>query len=433
MTTTFDTQAHEHRPPNKPFIGTARRARRLLRRSTQPVAVVVPMNPNGILFARALHWEGVPVVGLFDGWANCFYWSNSCANVVAPDMTGARLIRSLIALGREARTKPIIVPTTDEALALISEHRRALEPYCTLSLPSEEQVALLLDKTRFLAWGAARYDFPKSMPIGSAAELHSALEAMPLPVILKPTYRTPAWDDARLPKALVAETADAARAFYAAVEAVEPKLIVSEYIEGGDDQIESCHVYYRDGQVLETYTDRKLRQDPPYTGTGSYVVSCKNDEIRDITLSIFDAIGFNGIGSMEFKRCGRTGAYKIIEPTVGRPDSHYYTGLGEGINLPYRVYRDIIGRPLAPSRQSDRLVGMLDERADLRAAAQYIRKRELSLWRYLSSLRATRVCCRLSLRDPLPGLIFLLGLIPRSIGARLRKHNGDATVGFSPR
>ena len=60
--------------------------------------------------------------------------------------------------------------------------------------------------------------------------------------------------------------------------------------------------------------------------------------------SFFDAVGFIGIGSMEYKRDPRDGRFYMVEPTVGRTDYQEEIACLNGVNIPLAAYYAETGR-----------------------------------------------------------------------------------------
>lgn len=395
--------------------GINKKIKNLLASSDKNIAIIVPLGYNGILFSRALRAKGVKCIGIINSKKNIFYYTNSCEKIIFQDICGEKLLQLLIKLGESASKKPVLIPVADLNTLLFSKYRAELSKYYLFNLPSQWQVDTLLDKTKFYEWGKDEFNFPKSVIIRNSSDLNIALEEMRFPVVFKPKYRNESWHKIHLSKATVFYNAKDLLSFYNLAKRIEDTFLVSEHIEGKDSNIETCHVYYSKGKVLTTYTDRKIRQYPPYLGTGSFVSSCINPEIENTAIKIFDKLKYTGIGGMEFKKDDRAGEYKIIEAFVGRPSSHFYTGLGEGINLPYLVYCDIIGKEYQVKKQSHKTVSLIDEEPDLKSALYYILKKELSIKDYVKSLLTARVFVRFSVSDPLPGIMFIFGFTGKII------------------
>ena len=386
------------------------RIKRLLESSEEPIAVVTPVNSNGVNFTRALRAEGVTAIGVFGEPPGLYQYTNSCEKVFCSDVNGDPLMRTLEEIGRTARTKPALIPIGDLQVILFSQHRELLNEYFLLNIPPADTISTLMDKTELYRWGHDRYPFPKTYRVESLSDLEAAIGRLQFPVVFKPRYRSKAWLRSALPKASFFTDGESLVAFYSQASAIEPVFLISEFVEGPDSNIWVSHFYYSDGEPLAYYTDQKVRQWPHLLGTGSYCLSVKNKEIVDQTKSMLAELDYAGIGSMEFKRDERTGQYKVIEPCCGRPCFHSYISRGEGINLPYLVYCHLTGRPLPRCDQTGKVFAFLDEEADLRSAYGYLREKKLSLKQYVRDLLRVRFCVNCTFRDPLVGLGFTIRL-----------------------
>jgi D-aspartate ligase len=126
-------------------------------------------------------------------------------------------------------------------------------------------------------------------------------------------------------------------------------MIAQEWVEGGDDRIYFCLQYRtRVPGAVVSFTGRKLRSWPPATGGTASCVPAPDfaDELVRLTDAFFTAVGYFGVGSMEFKRDARTGQFLMIEPTVGRTDFQEEIATLNGVNIPYAAYCGELGHGL---------------------------------------------------------------------------------------
>ncbi len=389
------------------------KVRKILEESIETPAVILPLSYNGILFTRALKSKHIPVIGIIKSKKDCFYHTNSCAKIISSDLYGEHALANLIEAGKLARKNPALIPTSDEGVKFILSNLKVLKKYYLINIPQESTANLLLDKQSLYAWGNDRYPFPKTLIIKTEQELNESLEDLFFPVIIKPNYRDANWP-ATLDKAVLADDAQIMiKAFHKFIPHADACL-VSEYIPGGDENIETCHVFYDEGKLVNSYTDQKIRQYPPLTGTGSYISSCYNPEIKKITINFFDDHdNYTGVGGIEFKKHDITGEYKIIEPFVGRPSSHFYTGLGEGFNFPFIVYCQIVGKEIPKYEQSYKIVSQLDEEFELQACREYLKSGKMSIGKYLKTIVTTELFVRFSIKDPSVGFVYFFQVISR--------------------
>ncbi|MBI9097870.1 MAG: hypothetical protein JEY91_05310 [Spirochaetaceae bacterium] len=384
-------------------------------------AVILPLSYNGILFTRALHSKGVPVIGLIKSKKDCFYHTNSCEKVLCSDLYGSDSLSKLKEIGECAVVKPVLIPTSDEGVKFILSNLNILQKYFLLNIPETNTADLLLEKQKLYKWGKDKFLFPKTGILNTAEDLKAASDDLMFPVIIKPNYRDANWP-ADLDKATICDDRESMLDAFEKFIAHADSCLISEFIPGGDDHIETCHVYYNKGKIINSYTNQKIRQYPPLTGTGAYISSKENEEIRKITTDFFDShIEYTGIGGIEFKKDARTGEYKIIEPFVGRPSSHFYNGLGENFNFPYIVYCHIAGMEIPNYVQSKKIVSQLDEEFELQAFGYYLKTKEMTVWKYVKTLFTTQLFVRFSIKDPIVGLVYCFQVIGRLIKRRKRK------------
>jgi predicted ATP-grasp superfamily ATP-dependent carboligase len=393
----------------------------LLKTSDKNIALISNVNHNGILWCRALRREKVPVLGLFMSSDSTFYHTNTCKKLICEDIWEEGVIDTLIEVGETAKNKPVLIPISDLQVLLFSQYRDVLSQYFLFNIPRKEVIETLMDKSKLYEWGHNHFNFPQTFVISSEQDIKNVLEKLKFPVIFKPKYRNLGWYKSDLPKANLCCSAKEILSVYHMAKNYEKKFILSEYIPGKDSNIFTCHVYYRHGELLAIYLNQKIRQYPVLLGSGSLCLSTHNEELERVTTEMFDKIEYSGVGSMGFKKDDRNGDYKIIEPCCGRPSSHFCTGLAERINLPFLVYSEIVGKKIPTYEQSARRIGFIDEKLDLMAAIEQIKKKELSIFAYLKSLSKVRICVYCSLVDPMVGVIFMLNLIKKFIQSRLGK------------
>jgi hypothetical protein len=72
-------------------------------------------------------------------------------------------------------------------------------------------------------------------------------------------------------------------------------------------------------------------------------------ELETLTTQFFAAVGFVGMGSMEYKRDPRDGRFYVVEPTVGRTDYQEEIATLNGVNIPLAAYLSELGLPIEPN------------------------------------------------------------------------------------
>jgi D-aspartate ligase len=389
-----------------------------------PAAVIVGMDTlQGLQTARILAGHGIRVIGLASDVHHFACRTRYCTRLIEVDTRGERLISALHRLGSELDQPAVLIPCTDLSVLGISANRQELESAYRFVLPDHATVETLIDKRRFLEYArGAGLPVPPFAVISSAAEAQAAADSLRFPCVLKPTVKTARWQAGTGAKAFRVENAREFMETFETCQQWADTLIAQEWIPGGESALYSCNCYFdRDSRPLATFIARKLRQWPPETGTSCLGEECRNDEVLAVSLQLFRAVGFRGMGYLEMKRDDRTGEHFIIEPNIGRPTRRSPIAENGGVELTYAIYCDALGLP-PPDATVQRYTGAkwIYLRNDVLAAAQQWREGRLTLMGWWRSVRGVRRDAALSLTDPAPFVADLANTASKGL-KRLRK------------
>lgn len=378
-----------------------------------PAVVVGLDNITGLQTARILHAKGVPVIGVATSRRHFGARTNACAEVVVCEFSDESLIRCLQELGRRLGCTAVLVPCSDQSVAVLSRNRGLLHEWFRLPLVGHDVVHMLMDKVSFALYAPdAGLPIPRTEVLTCRADAEAAAAVLAYPSVLKPPLKSVLWDQHVGAKGI--RVADRAQLMdvYDRVAAWAPQLLAQEWVEGDERQLLSCNCYFdAQGTAQVTFVARKLRQWPPGVGTSASGEECRDDEVLAWTVRLFGAVGFHGLAYLEFKRDVRTGRLFIIEPNVGRPTGRSAIAEAGGVELVYTAYCDAAGLPPpAPESRQQRYVGTkwLDVRRDLQAAVVGRRRGELTIGEWIRSVRGPKAHAIWSLRDPMPFAVDLV-------------------------
>lgn len=385
----------------------------------RPPAVIVGLDCiTGLQTARLLADRGVRVLGIAARPDHFCCRTNSVERVIRSATSGSGLVETLTRLADRLEGPAVLLPCTDPAVATISAERDVLAGAYLITLPAHDVVELLMDKDRFAQYAETKgLPVPRTRRVGSREEAASAAAELEYPVVLKPRLKTPEWQRNTAAKAFKLHSAAELLATYDRVAAWTDGLLIQEWVEGDEDALYSCNVYYdREARPLATFVARKIRQWPPETGTSSLGEECRNDAVLQTTLELFDGLRYRGLGYVEMKRDARTGRELIIEPNVGRPTGRSSIAEAGGVELHYAAYCETAGLPL-PTSLEQRYGGAkwIYLRHDLQAAIHHWRRGDLTVrawWRSIAGRKAEAV---FSARDPKPfaaDLLHSLAMLP---------------------
>jgi len=350
-------------------------------------AYILDLSPSGLGAMRILARQGVRVLG-FDcdpsreGFRSCLGRKEIC-----PDPVGepAALLDFLSERARGEVAKPFLLPCNDKFVRFLAEHQAELSrEFAFVAPPGDLLLACLSkDKTYALAQQAG-----VAVPRCVVMARGSGMDFAPDDFVLI----------ARCPEeaVLVLEHLPA-----------EAEFVIQEAIPGE----ETCLVFYstyrdRSGRVRAEFLSRKVRQFPPAFGTGSLFESYWDEELLAVGRRLFDALGYRGLASAEFKRDPRDGRLKLIEINP-RLWLFHPLSVPAGVDFVTTAYRDATGQEVGQEEQDRRTVRWLHILHDLAVSVHHIRAGGLTVREWRASLAAVESTCLWDARDPWP---FIYGL-----------------------
>jgi predicted ATP-grasp superfamily ATP-dependent carboligase/thioesterase domain-containing protein len=377
----------------------------------KPLACVI----GDLSMVRALGRDGIPVAVATSDPASKVKLSRYCtAEVRTPSWVDdpEAAAAALIAWGSGQREAPVVFYQGDHDMLALSRARSRLAPHLRCVLPPAELVEALADKLRFAALAERErlpVPFTRMLRRGSAAAAELARWDR-FPCVLKPCMRSPRFVQlAQKQKAMRIRSRGAMDALHAVIESQEADFVLQEAIDGGEECIESYHVYVRPGgEVIGEFTGRKIRTAPRLYGFSTYVEITDNDEVRRLGRSVLERIGFSGVAKLDFKRDPRTQRLYLLEINP-RFNLWHHAGAAAGVSIPALVYRDCLepgsARPAGRARAGVRWINARD---DWRAY-------QGSTTRWLAEVLTAQVNESFLLRDPLPALDDMLGILQRKL------------------
>jgi predicted ATP-grasp superfamily ATP-dependent carboligase len=390
-------------------------------------AVVLGLDLNGLGVARALGRAAIPVIGVDSVLSHPGRASRYCGQVVDADPCSAdTLLEALGALAKRLDGPAVLFPTMDDTVRILSRHRDDLRDAYRLSLPDAAMVKALMDKAELAKLGVERgWPVPFTTVCRSEAEVAEAARNFPFPGVMKPGERELGAPRGIPRKLWTFENAAELIDGYRELSRWEPTVVLQERVQGGDSDVAFC-LYYCDSasRIKVSFVGRKLRQHPPLYGSTSSAEPAQLDEIREFAERFTRDVAYRGLGSVELKRDSRSGAFRLIEPTVGRTDYQSFLAVANGVNIPEVAYRDLAGlEPAAPRR--GRPAKYVMAYLDLRSAALHVRAGRETWGGYLKSLRGRKVFGLFQPHDPGPFLYRihyatlgrLLRVVRRAVGA----------------
>jgi predicted ATP-grasp superfamily ATP-dependent carboligase len=374
-------------------------------------AVVLGVNDTGYGVIRSLSSANVPIIGFEKDFSQPEVHTRLCEEIVPYDNED-HLLEQMIARGKVFEKKPALFFTSDPLVLFVDKHREILSSYYNFHLPHKEIVESLINKHAFKQ--RARElgcSIPRTEFIDGSRNLAQVIEALVPPFIIKPYMKSVSWKNARLEKAIILTSKEECLRTVPGLLKIEKNLILQEYIPGGDDAVYFCLVYFDANHTCKAYfCGKKVRQWPSLVGDTSSAIRSDHDGIVRETLRFFEAVGYEGFGSMEYKlHPGNSHAY-MIEPTVGRCDHQSYVAMANGINIPLAAYRALTGDDMTEfcfQRSSDEIM-WIDEPHEILTILDLLKRKPSSLGKVIQSLCKKKAYRFMNRKDPIVTLYFLL-------------------------
>ena len=315
---------------------------------------------SSLALARSLSDKGVRChLAVTHGSTLPYRFSRSVASTV--DLRGASrsdLGGAILEWVRFLKINPRtpLFPMTDIACEAICELREYFDKYCVSVLPSTELVTLFADKARansFIANNGWRV--PSSVEVDSDGGMSETVESLRFPVIVKPLHQF----NSNSPfKARIVTAKSDLPNLFAETSQCKEKMLVQEYIEGDDSSV-YVYLFYRsqDGEILYSWTGRKLRQSPPSAGIMALGIVEDNDVLKNLGDAIVERADYRGVGGIEFKK--RAGEYWFVELS-SRLEGFHHLGACAGMDLPWLAYQNIAmgTTPPAPRLEAASYINM---------------------------------------------------------------------------
>jgi len=372
-----------------------------------PPALILGGTTTALGFARSLSWKGIPVTVMAAFPEHPAMRSRTVRKVLSADPLDnpERCLEDILKWGRREGNKSVLIPTLEEFVKIVSDHREELAEYFYFRLPSRRLVDLMLDKGN-------QYRFMKECGLAGPVSVYFTgpdfvdlvTEEVGFPCVIKPCS-SHVWR--QVPgrfKALEIVSADELARAWKELHPLGQKFLAQEKIPGGDEYLYSYLGYLGKGSVpIADLTARKLRQQPAVYGSGSLIKSVEREDILELSRDALKKAGYLGHVDVEYKWDIRDESWRMIETNI-RSTSFVQLAISSSIDLPWVGYLETLDQdqPLLPRQRNDVLFMHIGW--DLQAALAEESSATLSFFAWLRMLAKVRSFAILNWRDPLPFL-----------------------------
>jgi predicted ATP-grasp superfamily ATP-dependent carboligase len=314
-------------------------------------------------------------------------------------------VEQIIRAAQELPAPPVLVPTGDDSLLLVSRNAERLRQYTRFHLAPSEAIETVVSKLKFHEFAASHnLPVPNGWAPRSYDELLSCVDDMRFPVVLKPE-RSIEWQRGGLvsiggsKKILRADTRDELLRYWTEYYRVSGAPLIQEYIRGEDRSHYSyvCYVNPR-GEEVAAICAQKLRLTPIHGGVAAFAQLVDDEEIATKARGTVQELGFTGAVSVCFKRDEVT-SEAVIHEVNGRLPLCHVMFQACGVDVPYLMYREAQGStsdPLQPKRSKCRWAAVS---VDLWSFRQSSKCGEVGFWEWVRSYRGVDVVLEFDPRD----------------------------------
>lgn len=337
---------------------------------------------TGYNAARALYNTGLTVFGHSN--SNNSAYSNS--RIWKKVYNGEFNVKTLRDIASEIQkeenskdVKPVLLLSQDMAVEYVASHRDELGMHFAFSLPENNIISRLLDKTIFHSWCINNnIPVPQSYIVDNSTSLSNALKNLNYPLIIKPLVRNYKWDTNYPNSKLICIDNDKdIDNIPSNIFDLSKRFLVQEWIPGKDEDIYFVLVHINEKNNCVSLTAKKLLQWPVLSGSTAICISIENKYLTNLGEEILKKAGLIGLGSIEFKKHSNTNRYYVIEPTVGRNDYQSYIAPASGINLSLCYALDCLGYSYRTDSSQTQAI-WIDEISSFRALFSSYRKHILT-------------------------------------------------------
>ncbi|MCX7053019.1 MAG: hypothetical protein NTU56_02245 [Proteobacteria bacterium] len=388
-------------------------------------AVVFPCRIGGLAILRTLGQRGVPTIGIDSDRRGYGLSSRYCTRRVvlpyesAPDET---LVEGLVELGRSLPARYVFFPTSDRVLLLLSRYRDELARYFTFTLSDHSLLERVVSKRgTFQVTSEHGMPTPKALFPRNLPEVVAFSETVKYPCLLKALLTYSPLYSQKLSMVKVSSPEEL-KSTYQVMAAVDPEIMIQEYIPGEDSQMYLYNAYFNaNSEPLLIFTGRKLRQFPINFGAGSLCECRDYPRLERLVTAFCREIRYKGLLDIGLKYDSRDDQFKLLDinPRIGQNFRTFVTRQ-RGVDLALAAYWDQIGQSI-PEKIPREGRRWIIEDSDLISSLKYHRLGRLSLWEWVKSFRGLEEFAFLSFRDPLPWMKRYAEFQLRPMWSKLKK------------
>lgn len=366
-------------------------------------AVVMGMAATGLSYVRSLHRHGIPTLLVNErGWIGTPSRYELTVDLPPIKDSADIWLRTLVAAAERSSRRPVLLVAFDQAVLFVGEHAQELERHYDFLISPLETAAAIVDKHRqYELAAAAGVPIPRTVSPASGEEAAGLASEIPYPCLLKPYVGYGTGSHLGGKKNVVVADAATLQSEFDRLAAAGIPCLVQEIVPGGDDALYGYLGFWgSDGNELAWITKQKLRQNPARYGDGTYQRTVDVPRVAEVARRFLEALGYVGVGSVEFKHDVRDDSYRLMELNP-RAVSGNQLAVAAGVDLPYISYAYVADGVVPPWEQRWD-VHWIHELYDLKTLLRETRNTPAAMWEWLRSLYRADTFALGAWDDPAP-------------------------------
>lgn len=388
-------------------------------------AVVLHSGVGALSVVRSLGHFGVTVICADSDLCGYAMKSKYCSKrLQLPDIEADEggVLKTIIEYGKNQPIRPVLYPSTDQYVLFVSKFRIQLSKYFRFNIASHTCLERLINKLGMFEI-AEEHNLP--VPITripkSVENLESIAKEIGLPCLLKTAYSHSPLKNTKDFMTKVSSL-DELKEVYQRLSAIDPYLMLQEYIPGEDNNIHIFAGYFdAESNPKLVFTGRKVRQSPMNYGAGSMCECLENETLKKIMVDFCRSIEYKGNIDVGLKWDPAKGYCKVLDinPRLGMNHRTFITQ-DKKLDMARILYLDMT-QDLPGTLQPRLGRKWMIEDTDLRISIEYIKENRLTYKDWITSYKGLEEVAFFSIRDWHPWLIRYGGSINRMFNRLLKK------------
>lgn len=368
-------------------------------------AIILGGRINALTIIRSLAQRNISVILIYndpDDYAASSKYLKKAYHFAHPESNEKKFLSELLELRIEYKNS-VIFPVEDEYLSVISKNLDTLREHFLVSCNNAEVIIKLVNK-RYIydIVSSLGLPVPRNISTSNEQEALNFVKEIGFPCLMKPSKSHTYF---KIFGKKMVKVFDIDSLILEMNRTVKEGLVamIQEYIPGGDGMNYSYWGYRTNGKFYAEATAKKVRNDPPDTGSPRVQVTKYVPELIPVSRKILEALDYCGYANVEFKKDPRTNEFKFMEinPRINRCMLQAIAG---GIDYPWIIYNHLTKGDLPEPLTCEEGIYWIDLERDIMRNFQYRKIENYTLKEYLYPYFHKHVFPVFNLRDLRPTL-----------------------------